>query len=43
LFDKAAELFRESIRLDPENAAEAYNYMGYMWVEHMCISRKAAR
>jgi tetratricopeptide (TPR) repeat protein len=34
LFDKAAELFRESIRLDPADAAEAYNYMGYMWVEH---------
>jgi tetratricopeptide (TPR) repeat protein len=34
LYDKAAELFRESIRLDPADAAEAYNYMGYMWVEH---------
>lgn len=34
LFDKAADLFRQSIALDPTNAAEVYNYLGYMWVEH---------
>ncbi len=33
-FDKAADLFKRSIALDPANAAEAYNYLGYMWVEH---------
>jgi tetratricopeptide (TPR) repeat protein len=30
--DKAAELLKQSIDLDP-NAAEAYNYLGYMWVD----------
>jgi tetratricopeptide (TPR) repeat protein len=34
LYDKAADLFRKSIALDPANAAEAYNYIGFMWVEH---------
>ncbi|CAA9225072.1 MAG: hypothetical protein AVDCRST_MAG42-1379 [uncultured Chthoniobacterales bacterium] len=34
LYDKAADLFRQSIVLDPANAAEVYNYLGYMWVEH---------
>lgn len=34
LFDKAAELLKESIRLDPANASEARNYLGYMWVDH---------
>ena len=34
LYDKAADLFRQSIALDPANAAEVYNYLGYMWVEH---------
>jgi tetratricopeptide (TPR) repeat protein len=33
LIDKAAELLRESIRLDPAVAAEAYNYIGYMWAD----------
>src|SRR5204863_287660 len=33
LVDRAAELMRESIRLDPSNAAQAYNYLGYMWVD----------
>jgi tetratricopeptide (TPR) repeat protein len=33
LVDKATELLRESIRLDPAVAAEAYNYIGYMWVD----------
>lgn len=30
---KAAELFKKSIQLDPNNAARAYNYLGYMWVD----------
>jgi tetratricopeptide (TPR) repeat protein len=34
LYDKAADLFRKSIALDPPNAAEAYNYLGFMWAEH---------
>ena len=34
LYDKAADLFRQAIVLDPANAAEVYNYLGYMWVEH---------
>ncbi|MGH8100268.1 MAG: tetratricopeptide repeat protein [Chthoniobacterales bacterium] len=33
LYDKAAELFQKSIALDPENSAEACNYLGYMWAE----------
>ena len=33
LYEKAADLFRKSIALDPANAAEAYNYLGYMWAE----------
>jgi len=31
--DKAAVLLKKSIDLDPANAAEAYNYIGYMWVD----------
>lgn len=34
LYDKAADLLRKSIALDPGNAAEAYNYIGFMWAEH---------
>lgn len=34
LYEKAADLFRKSISLDPTNAAEAYNYVGFMWAEH---------
>ncbi len=34
LYEKAADLFRKSIALDPATAAEAYNYLGYMWAEH---------
>ncbi|MEQ1853882.1 MAG: tetratricopeptide repeat protein [Chthoniobacteraceae bacterium] len=30
--EKAAELLRKSIALNPE-APEAYNYLGYMWVD----------
>lgn len=33
LYDKAAELFRKAIAMDPANAAESYNYLGYMWAE----------
>jgi Tetratricopeptide repeat. len=31
LYNKAADLLRKSIALDPENSAEACNYLGYMW------------
>jgi tetratricopeptide (TPR) repeat protein len=34
LYDKAADLFRKSISLDPGNSAEAYNYVAFMWAEH---------
>jgi tetratricopeptide (TPR) repeat protein len=34
LYDKAADLLRKSIALDPANAAEAYNYLSYMWADH---------
>ena len=30
---KSADLLRRSIQLDPSNAAHAYNYLGYMWVD----------
>lgn len=30
---KAAELFKKSIDLDPENSARACNYLGYMWAD----------
>jgi tetratricopeptide (TPR) repeat protein len=33
LFDKAAGLFRKAIAMDPTNAAESYNFLGYMWAE----------
>ncbi len=33
LYDKAADLLRKSISLDPANAADAYNYLGYMWAQ----------
>jgi tetratricopeptide (TPR) repeat protein len=33
LLEKAAELLRKSIELDPDNAATAYNYLGYMWTD----------
>jgi len=33
LTDKAAELLKRAIELDPPNAAQAYNYLGYMWVD----------
>jgi tetratricopeptide (TPR) repeat protein len=34
LYEKAADLFKKSIALDPENAADAYNYLAYMWADH---------
>jgi len=34
LYDKAADLFRKSIAVDPANSADAYNYLAYMWAEH---------
>lgn len=33
LYDKAADLFKKSISLDPTNCAEACNYLAYMWAE----------
>jgi tetratricopeptide (TPR) repeat protein len=33
-YDKAADLLRKSISLDPANGAEAYNYVAFMWAEH---------
>jgi tetratricopeptide (TPR) repeat protein len=34
LYEKAADLLRKSIALDPANSAETYNYIGYMWADH---------
>jgi tetratricopeptide (TPR) repeat protein len=34
LYDKAADLFKKSISVDPANSADAYNYLSYMWAEH---------
>ena len=31
--EQAATLLKKSISLDPENAAEALNYLGFMWVD----------
>ncbi len=31
--DKAAGLLKESIEQDPSKAAQAYNYLGFMWVD----------
>lgn len=33
LVDKAATLLKRSIDLDPSKAAQAYNYIGFMWVD----------
>jgi tetratricopeptide (TPR) repeat protein len=33
LYDKAAELFKRAIELDPAEAAQAYNYLGFMWAD----------
>jgi tetratricopeptide (TPR) repeat protein len=34
LYDKAADLFKKSIALDPASAADASNYLAYMWADH---------
>ena len=34
LYDKAADLFQKSISVDPTSAADAQNYLAYMWAEH---------
>ncbi|MGH7937544.1 MAG: tetratricopeptide repeat protein, partial [Bryobacteraceae bacterium] len=34
LYDKAADLFKKSIDLNPDTAGEAYNYLGFMWADH---------
>src|SRR5207237_2989315 len=34
LYDKAADLFKKAIAVDPSNSADAYNYLAYMWAEH---------
>jgi Tfp pilus assembly protein PilF len=34
LYDKAADLFKKSIAIDPASAADAYNYLAYMWADH---------
>jgi tetratricopeptide (TPR) repeat protein len=33
MLEQAATLLKKSIALDPENAAEAMNYLGFMWVD----------
>ena len=33
LTEKAAGLLKQCIELNPNNAAEAYNYLGYMWAD----------
>jgi tetratricopeptide (TPR) repeat protein len=33
LVEKAATLLKKSIELDPSKAAQAYNYLGFMWVD----------
>jgi tetratricopeptide (TPR) repeat protein len=33
LMDKAVDLFKQAIAIDPDNAAEAYNYLGYLWAD----------
>ena len=42
LYDKAADMFKRSIAIDPANAAEAYNYLGYMWAEQNMHLEEAA-
>jgi tetratricopeptide (TPR) repeat protein len=42
LYEKAADLFKRSIAIDPGSAAEAYNYLGYMWAEHNMHLEEAA-
>jgi tetratricopeptide (TPR) repeat protein len=33
LVEKAAGLLKKSIAMDPANASQAYNYLGYMWAD----------
>ena len=33
LYDKAADLFKKAIAMDPANSAEACNYLAYMWAQ----------
>ncbi|MEO5753816.1 MAG: tetratricopeptide repeat protein, partial [Chthoniobacterales bacterium] len=33
LYEKAAELFKRAIELDPADAAQTYNYLGFMWAD----------
>lgn len=33
LYDKAAELFKQAMELDPDEEAEAANYLGFMWAD----------
>jgi len=33
MVEQAAKLLQKSISIDPENAAEALNYLGFMWVD----------
>jgi len=33
LIDKAAGLLKKSIELDPSKAAQAYNHLGFMWID----------
>ena len=33
LYDKAAELFKQAVALDPGEMPEAYNYLGFMWAD----------
>ena len=42
LYDKAADMFKKSIAIDPGNAAEAYNYLAYMWTEQNTHLEEAA-
>ena len=42
LYDKAADLLKKSIALDPANAAETYNYLGYMWADQNMHLEEAA-
>jgi tetratricopeptide (TPR) repeat protein len=42
LYDKAADLLKKSIALDPANSAETYNYLGYMWAAHKMHLDEAA-
>ncbi|MGI8890961.1 MAG: tetratricopeptide repeat protein [Chthoniobacterales bacterium] len=33
LYEKAADLFKKAVDLDPADAAQAYNYLGFMWAD----------